>query len=83
MFGCTLGLTKYHRVIGIADKRETSACEFLVQLVDVYKRQALSYFTYQVVLEGVEGGVGKGYSNKESQQVASKTSLEKLRKRCV
>lgn len=37
-------------------------------------------FTYQVVLEGVEGGVGTGYSKKESQQVASKTSLEKLRK---
>ena len=37
-------------------------------------------FTYQVVLEGVEGGEGKGYSKKESQQVASKTSLEKLRK---
>lgn len=37
-------------------------------------------FTYQVVLEGVEGGVGKDYSKKESQQVASKTSLEKLRK---
>lgn len=37
-------------------------------------------FTYQVVLEGVKGGVGKGYSKKESQQVASKTSLEKLRK---
>ena len=37
-------------------------------------------FIYQVVLEGVEGGVGKGYSKKESQQVASKTSLEKLRK---
>lgn len=37
-------------------------------------------FTYQVVLEGVGGGVGKGYSKKESQQVASKTSLEKLRK---
>ena len=37
-------------------------------------------FTYQVVLEGVEGGGGKGYSKKESQQVASKTSLEKLRK---
>lgn len=37
-------------------------------------------FTYQVVLEGVYGGVGKGYSKKESQQVASKTSLEKLRK---
>ena len=37
-------------------------------------------FTYQIELEGVEGGVGKGYSKKESQQVASKASLEKLRK---
>lgn len=37
-------------------------------------------FTYQVVLEGVEGGVGKGYSKKESQQVASKTSLENCAK---
>ena len=32
--GCTLGLTKYHRVIGVANKRETSTCEFLVQLVE-------------------------------------------------
>ena len=32
--GCTLGLTKYHRVVGIANKRETSASELLVQLVE-------------------------------------------------
>ncbi len=37
-------------------------------------------FTYQVVIEGVEGGAGKGYSKKESQQVASKLTLERLRK---
>lgn len=37
-------------------------------------------FTYQVVIEGVNGGVGKGYSKKESQQVASKLTLEQLRK---
>ena len=45
-----------------------------------FKSKLIPIFTYQVVLEGVEGGVGKGYSKKESQQVASKTSLEKLRK---
>ena len=37
-------------------------------------------FTYQAVMEGVEGGVGNGYSKKESQQVASKLTLERLRK---
>ncbi len=38
-------------------------------------------FTYQVVIEGVEGGIGKGYSKKESQQIASKLTLEQLRKK--
>ena len=37
-------------------------------------------FTYRVVMEGVEGGEGKGYSKKESQQVASKITLDRLRK---
>ena len=37
-------------------------------------------FVYQVMLEGVEGCSGKGYSKKESQQLASKLTLEKLRK---
>ena len=38
-------------------------------------------FTYKVVIEGLEGGSGKGYSKKESQQVASKLTLEQLRKK--
>ena len=38
-------------------------------------------FTYQVIIEGVEGGIGKGYSKKESQQNASKITLDCLRKR--
>lgn len=38
-------------------------------------------FTYQVVIEGVEGQTGKGYSKKESQQIASKLTLEQLRKK--
>ena len=37
-------------------------------------------FRYQVMLEGVEGCDGEGYSKKESQQLASKLTLEKLRK---
>ena len=38
-------------------------------------------FTYQVEIEGVKGCVGKGYSKKESQQVASKDTLDQLRKK--
>ena len=37
-------------------------------------------FTYMVVMEGVEGCEATGYSKKESQQMASKRTLEKLRK---
>ena len=37
-------------------------------------------FTYQVILEGVEGCMGKGYSKKESQQLASKETLQRLRR---
>ena len=37
-------------------------------------------FIYRVTLEGVEGCEGKGYSKKESQQLASKLTLEKLRR---
>ena len=37
-------------------------------------------FVYRVVLEGVDGCEGKGYSKKESQQTASKLTLEKLRR---
>ena len=37
-------------------------------------------FVYRVMLEGVEGCEGKGYSKKESQQLASKLTLEKLRR---
>ena len=37
-------------------------------------------FEYQVMLEGVEGCKGKGYSKKESQQLASKDTLQRLRR---
>jgi ribonuclease-3 len=37
-------------------------------------------FLYQVLIEGVEGCSGKGYSKKESQQLASKETLQRLRR---
>ena len=37
-------------------------------------------FLYQAFIEGVEGGKGGGYSKKESQQLASKLTLERLRR---
>ena len=37
-------------------------------------------FVYQVLIEGIEGGVGRGYTKKESQQQASKITLERLRR---
>lgn len=37
-------------------------------------------FVFQMVLEGVEGCSGKGYSKKESQQIACKETLQRLRR---
>ena len=37
-------------------------------------------FRYMVVIEGIEACEGKGYSKKESQQTASRLTLQKLRK---
>lgn len=37
-------------------------------------------FSYKVMLENVEGLTGKGFTKKEAQQLASKLTLEKLRK---
>ena len=37
-------------------------------------------FLYQVFIEGIEGCSGKGYSKKEAQQLASKDTLQRLRR---
>lgn len=37
-------------------------------------------FEYQAVIEGIKCGIGKGYSKKESQQLASKETLQRLRR---
>ena len=37
-------------------------------------------FGFQVMIEGVEGGKAQGYSKKEAQQLASKETLERLRR---
>ena len=39
------------------------------------------FFSYCVMLEGIEGCAGTGFSKKESQQNASKDTLDKLRKK--
>lgn len=38
-------------------------------------------FVYQAMIEGLEGGTGSGYSKKESQQLASKLTLQSLRRK--
>lgn len=47
---------------------------------DVKDKNGSPYFCYEVEVEGLTGGVGKGYSKKESQQKASKSTLQKLRR---
>lgn len=37
-------------------------------------------FMYKTTLEGLEGGSGKGYSKKESQQIAAKATLQRLKR---
>ncbi len=37
-------------------------------------------FAFVALIEGVEGGKGQGYSKKEAQQLASKETLERLRR---
>ena len=51
------------------------------KLVDTHKENDTSpVFCYRAMIEGLEGGTGKGYSKKESQQLASKLTLQKLRR---
>lgn len=38
-------------------------------------------FKYQVLIEDLEGGIGEGYSKKESQQQASKATLQQLKRK--
>ena len=43
-------------------------------------KQGSPIFSFQVMLEGVPGEQGTGYSKKESQQLASKATLERLKR---
>ncbi|MCQ2489589.1 MAG: ribonuclease III [Clostridia bacterium] len=52
--------------------------ELIKQTVD--QKDSSPMFEYKVVIEGVECGRGKGYTKKESQQNASKETLQLLRK---
>ena len=37
-------------------------------------------FGFQVTIEGIDGGKGEGYSKKEAQQIASRETLQRLRR---
>jgi len=43
-------------------------------------KQGSPIFGFRVMIEGVEGGKGQGFSKKEAQQLASKETLERLRR---
>lgn len=43
-------------------------------------KQGSPVFGFQVMIEGVEGSKGQGFSKKEAQQLASKGTLERLRR---
>jgi ribonuclease-3 len=43
-------------------------------------QQGSPIFGFQVIIEGVEGEKGQGFSKKEAQQLASKETLERLRR---
>lgn len=47
---------------------------------ETHEENGTSIFLSQVILEGIECGKGKGYSKKESHQIASKETLMALRK---
>jgi len=49
-------------------------------LVEDKDENSSPVFQYQVIIEGLEGCTGKGYSKKESQQEASKLTLQRLRR---
>lgn len=51
------------------------------RLIDEKKDESSSpVFKYQAVIEGQDGGLGEGYSKKESQQIASKITLKMLKR---
>lgn len=51
------------------------------QVLQEKDRNGNPIFEFKVVLEGVEGCAGRGFSKKESQQLASKLTLDKLKKK--
>lgn len=50
------------------------------QLEQYKDKNGSPVFCYQALIEGLEGGTGKGYSKKESHQLAAKETLRKLRR---
>ncbi len=66
------------KLIGLSQKNRVDV-EF--RLLEQKKDDSGSpVFEYQAFIENVEGGKGRGYSKKESQQLAAKLTLERLRR---
>lgn len=51
------------------------------KLLDQKRDKNSPVFTYQVLVEGLDAGFGRGFSKKESQQAASKLALQSLRRK--
>ena len=51
------------------------------QIVQEKDKSGNPIFEFKVIIEGVEGCSGRGFSKKESQQLASKLTLDMLRKK--
>lgn len=51
-----------------------------IELSEVKEKGGSSKFSYKVRLEEIDGEQGSGYSKKESQQIASKLTLQRLRR---
>ncbi len=54
--------------------------EFRMLKQDKEKETGSPTFCFQVVIEGVEGECGEGFSKKEAQQLAAKNTLKRLRR---
>ena len=54
--------------------------EFRMQRQDKEKETGSPVFRFRVVIEGVEGECGEGFSKKEAQQQASEATLKRLRR---
>lgn len=66
------------KLIEWSQKNKVNACFELVE--ESKEGQSSPVFVSEVRIEGLVGGTGRGYSKKESQQLAAKEALSRLKK---